>query len=204
MFPMIPTGLLIRALAPILALYNSQKLSYFANASNFSYREKLLVLGNALGNLSTELLREFARAVLNNNFVSNDGFVDFRRDFRNINLPVLFMAGGRDELVPPACVRWGYENCGSKDKEWIMFSRAEGYSRNIGHGDLILSSHARREVYVKLEEFLDRTMPAPARFSVRRKASGESYGGGLIRKLRGKASRLFSRGTGSPRELVRR
>ena len=163
---MLPTGTLFKILAPLAALYNSERLSLMANAANYTYREKLTILGNLVSNMSGRVMREMSEAVINRHLVLGNGFVDFRRDFQNIQIPILFVAGGADNLVPPSSIRWGYENCGSEHKKYILAARSEGYTKNIGHMDLILSTLARNELFEQYEDFILETVPGKKRLPV--------------------------------------
>ena len=50
----------------------------------------------------------------------------------------------------------------SEDKDLIIFSKANGYTTNYGHCDLIIGKNSRKEFYPAIVEWLDaRTVPLP-------------------------------------------
>jgi pimeloyl-ACP methyl ester carboxylesterase len=76
----------------------------------------------------------------------------------NLEIPVLFFAGGADLIAPPNAVRAAYDAWGSRaasvEKRFVLLSRAEGASADYGHGDLAVGANARAELFEPIALFL--------------------------------------------------
>lgn len=126
-------------------------------------------LGYADGTIGGPTLREAARKAIDKppkelmkdfgSFVSNGCICDsngnsYIEDIKYAKTPLLILAGAKDELAPPESVRRWFELAGSEDKEFIVVSRANGFSIDAGHGDIILGDYASGEVYPIIERWL--------------------------------------------------
>lgn len=95
--------------------------------------------------------------------VGTDGFV-FEEHFDRLKAPLLLIAGSRDLLAPPAAVEWVRPRAGSADIEYILASRATGFSADYGHGDLVLGERAPEEIFPLVVKWLEahaEALPAP-------------------------------------------
>lgn len=70
--------------------------------------------------------------------------------------PALLLSGQKDLLVPPTLVRDTFHVLGSREKEHINFSKAEGYGADYGHGDLLIGRNVTTEVFPHIQKWLSR------------------------------------------------
>jgi hypothetical protein len=86
--------------------------------------------------------------------VGDDG-VDYGELLRDLELPVLFVAGMGDRFwaPPPAC-RGLFDLVGSPDKTYLLCGRHAGFSRDFGHADMVTSRAARTEIWPLLANWL--------------------------------------------------
>jgi hypothetical protein len=71
----------------------------------------------------------------------------------DIRIPVMFIAGAKDLLAPPAAIRVAQLALGGTT-EWVLASRAQGYCADYGHADLVLGRRAPEEIFPHLPVFL--------------------------------------------------
>lgn len=112
------------------------------------------VLRHTATNLSKGEARQFLRAFQDGEFVSKDGEIDYSKNLVNVRVPVLLVAGRRDNLGDPASIRAAYERLGSEDKTLIMAERSRGYSEDYGHTDLLVGKRAHREIHPRIVAWL--------------------------------------------------
>jgi polyhydroxyalkanoate synthase len=74
------------------------------------------------------------------------GLTGYAGAFEHLDLPLLIIAGTKDDLAPPASVQPAYEHSRSADKEYRAFPR--------GHIDLIVGREAPLTVWPLLEAWL--------------------------------------------------
>jgi len=154
-FNVLPLTLILKILSPVIALNRSYRWGFLANFANIKYKDKMILFANGLSNGSVQILRDFAFCVANQSpFKTQDKFIDFSRDFKNITLPILFIASEFDKLVPVESIKWGFENCSSKEKEFLHVAQSNNFSRKYGHIDLITSKPAEKEIYPEILKFL--------------------------------------------------
>lgn len=127
-----------------------------------------LGLGYAEGTIEGSILRDGARKAVDkpprelvndfSSFVSNDCICkngnSYIENIKYAKTPLLILAGARDEIAPSESVRLWFELAGSDDKEFIVVSRANGFSVDAGHIDILLGNYALREVYPIIERWL--------------------------------------------------
>ncbi len=89
---------------------------------------------------------------------------DVLEGLRDVELPVLFFAGARDQLAPPEAVRIAFDAWGARvpdvDKRFVLLSLAEGAAADYGHGDLAIGLRAPEDVFAPIEQFLRLEAPA--------------------------------------------
>ena len=79
-------------------------------------------------------------------FLSTDKSTDYSKDLRQLDLPILFVVGDRDAVVPPVSVEEGFRIAASKDKTFKLFNPTE-HGGSWGHCDLICGDRAPKEVW---------------------------------------------------------
>jgi len=96
------------------------------------------------------------RMVETGDFWSANGKVNYSARLGTITIPMYFVGGKLDNMCPGGLAWKAYESVGSKDKAFIHFARANDYSADYGHCDLIWGKPAPREVFPKLAAWLDK------------------------------------------------
>lgn len=83
---------------------------------------------------------------------------DVLEGLRDLELPVLFFAGERDQLAPPESVRIAFDAWGARvpavDKRFVLLARSAGARADYGHGDLAIGMHADEEIFSPIAAFL--------------------------------------------------
>ena len=81
-----------------------------------------------------------------------------------VGAPALVVAGSGDRLFAPPriCLRL-FDRLSSRDKTFLEFGRARGFTKDYGHAGLIVDREARAEVWPKILEWLERVASAPRR-----------------------------------------
>lgn len=82
---------------------------------------------------------------------SRDGRVDYGTAFEAIKVPLLCVAGDRDDLAPPESVHKALETCGSKDKTFRVFP--------VGHADLTIGRDAVTTIWPLVHNWMTRRAP---------------------------------------------
>jgi pimeloyl-ACP methyl ester carboxylesterase len=69
-------------------------------------------------------------------------------------MPVLFIAGALDPLGRVEAMRAAFESWGAPEKQFLVLGRAHGARSDYSHGDMVLTAHAREEVFEPIARFL--------------------------------------------------
>lgn len=86
-------------------------------------------------------------------WVTRDG-EDYWQGIRRAEVPLLAFAAANDESDPvPGCRRMFDEYGG--DKEWVLLGVDQGFSKDYGHVEMIVSKAAADEVWPRIGDWLD-------------------------------------------------
>ncbi len=110
---------------------------------------------NVIANFSRVEMLQYSDWIIDDVFRSIDHRRDYRQELARIEVPVLFVAGGKDMLAPPDAVKAAYDAVGSKDKRFVIASRGAGMISNYGHEDLVMGKGAPEEIYPLVVSWLD-------------------------------------------------
>ena len=114
------------------------------------------LLRKAITDLPAPLLEQFAEWYGGPpGFKRHDGLLDYYAQMSRIQVPMLIIAGTGDLLTPVEDLRSVYESIGSKDKSLLLCGKAQGFSADYGHVDLILGVNARREIYPHIADWIE-------------------------------------------------
>ncbi|NRA25232.1 MAG: alpha/beta fold hydrolase [Oleispira sp.] len=82
--------------------------------------------------------------------------------WQGVDIPVFAMVG-KDDISDPAkyCQRF-FELCGSDEKVFKLLAKEEGFSRDYGHVDMVVSKDAAKEVWPELTDWLGEITPTAA------------------------------------------
>ncbi|TGK18477.1 alpha/beta hydrolase [Leptospira stimsonii] len=112
------------------------------------------IMKNAIENISDGVTEQFMRWIETKEMHSLNGFYDYVRLQKKINVPSLFIAGEKDVIATPESVRSVFENAGTKKKEFRVISKANGSSEDYGHACLVMGDRADDDVFQYVESFL--------------------------------------------------
>ena len=79
---------------------------------------------------------------------------DYWSGIRRARVPLLTFAAANDEMDPVPGCRFMFDAYGANEKEWVLLSIDQGFSKDYGHVEMIVSESARREVWPRIEEWL--------------------------------------------------
>ncbi|MBX6316023.1 MAG: alpha/beta fold hydrolase, partial [Isosphaeraceae bacterium] len=77
----------------------------------------------------------------------------------NIQIPVFFGGGQLDQFAPPPVQQYLFDHVGSTDKKLVIFGRAQGFSVDCGHDDVLVGLNSRTEVYPVIERWISGVRP---------------------------------------------
>jgi hypothetical protein len=80
--------------------------------------------------------------------------------WKGVNTPLFAMVGKEDKSDPAKYCRKFYELYGADNKQFKLLSKEEGYCRDFGHVDMIVSKDAAKEVWPELARWLEGIEPA--------------------------------------------
>jgi alpha-beta hydrolase superfamily lysophospholipase len=85
--------------------------------------------------------------------LSSCGTVDYQDGLAGLEVPVLFLVGAQDAVVPTRSMQAAFEQIGSRDKTFRVFGRTP-LSRGWGHIDIVLGKAAPRVVWPALLDWM--------------------------------------------------
>jgi pimeloyl-ACP methyl ester carboxylesterase len=145
---------LLRVLAPLSGYWHPSPLQLIHNPENLDGAMQRRAMVNVIANFSRNELLQYSDWILHDVFRSIDQRRDYRAELGRIVEPVLFLAGPRDALSPPDAVKDTHDAVGSRHKQFVLFSRAQGMRVNYGHFDLVIGREAPNEVFPVVAEWL--------------------------------------------------
>ena len=157
--PYIPTDFLGNLLATLRFLLDTPVTNHLWNYRNIEKKNKILYLKDGVDDIAQGVMMDFAKFVLNGDFISSDGKLNYKQNLYLIQSPLLIIGGDGDLLASSATCQTVFENVSSKDKELRIFGTkgklvaADGSTVEIndhvdyGHVDLTLGKHSKEEVW---------------------------------------------------------
>lgn len=112
------------------------------------------LVARAAGNMSRQELAHLRGAIREGRLVSADGTRDYAASLAELQAPLLVLAGRADHIAPPDRVRPWHDLAGSEDKVFLVAGRANGFTFDHGHVDLVVGDTAPTEIYPLITGFL--------------------------------------------------
>lgn len=112
------------------------------------------LVARAAGNMSRQELSHLRAAIREGRLVSADGELDYAEALAELQVPLLVLAGRADHIAPPDRVRPWVELSGSADETFLVAGRANGFSFDHGHVDLVVGDTAPAEIFPLITGFL--------------------------------------------------
>lgn len=162
-----PFARLLRPLfeAPRVPIQNLARLSlwvpppewfmeYLVYSQNMDPEIRKLSLVNVGADVSAGVAKQFLRWAHTGRWDSEDGTIDYAKNLANVRAPTLLIAGPQDLLAPPEAVAHA-QGLLKGPSELLVASRANGFSEDYGHGDLVLGRNAPEELHPRIVRFLE-------------------------------------------------
>lgn len=133
--------------------------SFFANLRNMSDETFLETALSGISDISMNEAYQFTDAALTGDFLESRAILgdfpgephNYTRSIHLVSAPILFVTGEKDAVNPRTVHDYGFERVSSAVKEFV---RCDGY----GHIDLLLGLDARKDVFPRIADWLDRTL----------------------------------------------
>lgn len=109
----------------------------------------------AIDDTSPGVVAQFSDSIKTGKMVSSDNNYNYTANLRLVNTPVLILGGNKDGFISEEGLQKTYAMVGSEDKKVVIFSKADGYSADYGHCDLILGKDSEKEVYPVILNWLN-------------------------------------------------
>ncbi len=151
-----PLGWLATGAAPLAGPWLPVKLTRGLRPHHYDAVALRRVLGAAFSDVPAGVMKSFARWVHDDSFASADGRVDYRAGIARITVPLLVIAGDRDRLALPPCVKEAHALAGSAEKRFLEVGTATGAHAHYDHLDLIMGTKAPDEVFAHVIDWLER------------------------------------------------
>ena len=155
----IPIGMLARLGAPFAPLVarmlepNIAELGWHPGNADITLLRTLML--TAVDDLPASLLREFARWYETKAMSDRYTIFDFTEHLERITTPILIIAGSKDELTPVRDLERVYKRIATRDKQFRVIGKAQGFAHDYSHADLVLGLHAPNDVYPLVLQWLD-------------------------------------------------
>lgn len=124
-------------------------------AKNMAIPMRRHMLAHVVSPVSREELAQFQQILKEGRFVSADGRLDYAKELRSLDIPLLAIGGAGDKVVPLPSVSAWIGHAGSPDETFMTMSEANGYAADYGHIDLVLGDVARAEVLNPIVSWLE-------------------------------------------------
>ena len=147
-----PAAARLMAVTQRNTLWTIDRLLY--NPDNLTGGSEALMLRRVVSPLGKAEVAQFALAQPDGAFRSADGTVTYRDVLGHVRLPMLFIAGRADCLVPPDRVKVYYDSVGSADKRFLVAGVANGMHADYGHLDLGVGDTVAVDVYPPIVDWL--------------------------------------------------
>ncbi len=148
--PVVPPALVLPFLGPVVWLHPRLM------DRRYGLSDRALVmrlLSNAIVSWgSSGVLLHLLDMLESGRFLSRDGERDYEEGAERIAFPLLVLSAAR-KLMDEEAVLSGYRRAASEKKRYVRFSRANGYSADYTHSNLMLSEGSPREVYPEIRDW---------------------------------------------------
>lgn len=151
-----PLGWLATGAAPLFWPGLPLRVTHGFRGHHYDAATLRSVFAAGFSNVPAGVMNAFARWVRDDTLTSDDGARDYRGSLAAITVPTLVIAGDRDRLALPPCVREAFERVCSVEKQYVEIGTASGARAHYDHLDLILGRDAPSEVFSHVIDWLER------------------------------------------------
>ena len=150
LFPVVPPALVLPFLGPAAWLIPEILGPRYGIGDR---RLILSLLANAIipwG--SSRVLLHLCDMLESGRFRSADCSIDYERGVGLIDFPLLILSSAR-KMMGERPVRFGFEQTSAPDKRYIRFNRANGYSTDYTHSNLLVAKSSPAEVFPEVADW---------------------------------------------------
>ena len=116
------------------------------NYDNVDADTARLAAAHAVDNVASGVLEQFRRAARRGVLTNDAETHSYTGGLEKVSVPIMFVAGANDQLAAPALMRRALSKVRSEQVQFEVLSRANGYSHDYGHVDMLLGVTAAEEV----------------------------------------------------------
>jgi hypothetical protein len=121
----------------------------------------LSLLANAIIPWGSSRALEHIRRILEaGRFQSFDGSVDYEEGPRRIEFPLLVLSAAR-KMMDERAITAGYDRAASREKACVRLTREAGCAEDYTHASILVSPHARIDVYPRVAAWFRRHSAEP-------------------------------------------
>lgn len=154
-FGKVPTPMGSRMLASMGSSTPYRVDTLLFNPDNMTPDTQREMLRHIVSPMSRGELLQLHEIPTHNGFVSIDeAHTNYLEAMKEVDVPMLFIAGRDDHIVNPDRVYGFYEHLGTTDKAFFVAGPENGLLHPYGHLDLGLGEHAPTEIYVPIMRWL--------------------------------------------------
>jgi pimeloyl-ACP methyl ester carboxylesterase len=143
---------LARVVAPWSGFWHPPVSQIAINGRNVTRPVYRRILVNVVENISSGVLRQYARWIATDTFSAQDGAHDYRAGLGGCAQPALFLAAASDLLAPPMVVARAAEAWGGEARYLVVGTAGDRLA--YGHSDLLFGKRAPEEVFPRVAEWL--------------------------------------------------
>ncbi|MBL7071655.1 MAG: alpha/beta fold hydrolase [Candidatus Omnitrophica bacterium] len=111
---------------------------------------------SCIDDTSAGVVTQFSDSIRRGEILSSDRRFSYTGNMHRIKVPILIMGGGKDGFVDAEALKNVYDTVSSRDKDFVVISKANGYSADYGHCDLVIGKNAEQDVYPVILNWLDK------------------------------------------------
>ncbi len=137
-------------------LYRTPLLNMIYNPHNIEKPVIKLFHREMLQSIPTNVLKQFLLTANKEELVGFESNYSYTAQYHKITRPLLCITGGGDKLVSVQAVQAFFPDVSSVDKTHIILSEENGFVAEYGHADMLLGTHAEKEVYPIISDWLER------------------------------------------------
>lgn len=141
---------------PVAGRIEGETDNLLFNMDNMTRDILVNYLSNDVEDISIGVAKQYISILKKGENISADGSYNYTRNLHRIMVPILIVGGKVDNTAPPYNAVYTYAHVGSPDKTLKIFGRQDGNIIDYGHTDLIIGTHAPREVYPYVCGWLDK------------------------------------------------
>lgn len=156
----LPTPLGARGLALFKRTFPGQVDVMLHNPENVDPRVEGRMFRTVVSPLTRGEIGQLSQMAADPNFSGSRGDTVFRYELGEVTVPILFVAGRADRVVSPERVRAYHDAVGSLDKDFVVISKANGFSGDYGHLDPCCAREASVELFPRIADWLATHPPA--------------------------------------------